>query len=79
MGRAALQGLFAALTAILLLLGALFVVRDSFPQLFSIFSEKSLLQVMAVMVLSGVFICMASTFVVVGRLVGYNRDQLYAY
>lgn len=79
MGRAALQGLFAALVAILLLVGGLFVVRDSFPQLFQIFTVDSLLQVMAVMVLSGVFICMASTFVVVGRLVGYNRDQLYAY
>ena len=79
MGRAALQGLFAALTAILLLVGGLFVVRDSFPQLFQVFTVDSLLQVMAVMVLSGVFICMVSTFVVVGRLVGYNRDQLYAY
>ena len=79
MGRSALQGLFAALTAILLLVGGLFVVRDSFPQLFQIFTVDSLLEVMAVMVLSGVFICMVSTFVVVGRLVGYNRDQLYAY
>ena len=79
MGRAALQGLFAALTAILLLVGGLFVVRDSFPQLFQIFTVDSLLQVMAVMVLSGVLICMVSTFVVVGRLVGYDRDQLYAY
>ena len=79
MGRAALQGLFAALTAILLLVGGLFVVRDSFPQLFRIFTVDSLLQVMAVMVLSGVLICMVSTFVVVGRLVGYDRDQLYAY
>ena len=79
MGRAALQGLFAALTAILLLVGGLFVVRDSFPQLFQVFTVESLLRVMAVIVLSGVFICMASTFVVVGRLVGYNREQLYAY
>ena len=79
MGRAALQGLFAALTAILLLVGGLFVVRDSFPQLFQVFTVESLLRVMAVIVLSGVFICMASTFVVVGRLVGYNRDQLYAF
>ena len=79
MGRAALQGLFAALLAIVLLIGGLYVVRDSFPQLFQIFTMESLLQVMAVIVLSGVVICMASTFVVVGRLVGYNRDQLYAY
>ena len=79
MGRAALQGLFAALTAILLLVGGLFVVRDSFPQLFQIFSMESLLQVMAVMTVAGVVICMTCTFFMVGRLVGYNRDQLYAY
>ena len=79
MGRAALQGLFAALFAILLLVGGLFVLRDEFPQLFQIFTVESLLQVMAVMIAAGVVICMVSTFFVVGRLVGYNRDQLYAY
>jgi cell division transport system permease protein len=79
MGRAALQGLFAALFAILLLVGGLFILRDEFPQLFQVFTVDSLLQVMAVMVASGVIICMVSTFFVVGRLVGYNRDQLYAY
>ena len=78
-GRAALQGLFAALFAILLLVGGLFVLRDEFPQLFQIFTVDSLLQVMAVMIAAGVVICMVSTFFVVGRLVGYNRDQLYAY
>ena len=79
MGRAAIQGLFAALLAILMLVGALYILRDEFPQLFQIFDVRSLLQVMAVMVASGVIICMVSTFFMVGRLVGYNRDQLYAY
>ena len=79
MGRAAIQGLFAALLAILMLVGALYILRDEFPQLFQIFDVRSLLQVMAVMVASGVIICMVSTFFMVGRLVGYNRNQLYAY
>jgi cell division transport system permease protein len=79
MGRAALQGLFAALMGIIFLIGGLYVVRDEFPQLFLIFSMESLLQVMLVMVGTGVIICMVSTFVMVGRLVGYNRDKLYAY
>ena len=78
-GRAALQGLFAALVAILLLLGGLFVVRDEFVQLFQIFTLDSLLLVMGVMVASGILICMVSTFIVVTRMVGYNRDKLYAY
>lgn len=79
MGRAAIQGLFAALLAILMLVGALYILRDEFPQLFQIFDVRSLLQVMVVMAASGVIICMVSTFFMVGRLVGYNRDQLYAY
>ena len=77
-GRAVLQGLFAALVAILMLLGGLFVLRDEFAQLFNIFTLQSLLLVMGVMVAFGVIICMVSTFVVVTRMVGYNRDKLYA-
>lgn len=78
-GRAALQGLFAALIAILLLVGGLFVLRDEFAQLFKIFTLDSLLYTMAVMMLVGLTVSTFSTFLVVSRLVGYNRDQLYAY
>ncbi|MBQ6913852.1 MAG: permease-like cell division protein FtsX [Acidaminococcaceae bacterium] len=78
-GRAALQGLFAALFAILLLVGGLFVLRDEFAQLFQIFQLETLLMTMGVMVVAGVGICAISTFIVVGRMVGYNRDKLYAY
>ena len=77
-GRAALQGLFAALVGILLLVGGLFILRDEFAQLFQIFQLESLLLTMGVMVAAGVGICAISTFFVVGRLVGYNRDKLYA-
>ena len=79
MGRAALQGLFASLVAILLLVGALFLLRKEFYQMFEIFSMESLLKVMGIMVLSGVGICMVSTFIVVNRLVGYDRDQVYSF
>lgn len=79
MGRAALQGLFASLVAILMLVGALFVLRQEFVQMFEIFTMDSLLKVMGIMVLSGVGICAASTFIVVNRLVGYDRDQVYTF
>ncbi|MBO6095840.1 MAG: permease-like cell division protein FtsX, partial [Bacteroidales bacterium] len=78
-GRAALQGIFAALIAIILLVGGLFFLRDEFSQLFKIFTQDSLLLTMCVMLLVGVGVATLSTFVVVNRLVGYNRDQLYAY
>ncbi|MBO4635497.1 MAG: permease-like cell division protein FtsX [Bacteroidales bacterium] len=78
-GRAAIQGLFAALVAILILVGMLYVLRNEFAQMFQIFSLETLLETMGVMVAAGVFICSVSSFFLVGRLVGYNRDQLYAY
>lgn len=78
-GRAALQGLFAALIAILLLVGGLYVLREEFAQLFKIFTLDSLLYTMVVMILVGLTVSTFSTFLVVNRLVGYNRDQLYSY
>ena len=77
--RAALQGLVASLVGILMLIGGLFVLRDEFAQMFRIFTLDSLLVVMGVLVAFGVLICIVSTFFVVNHLVGYNRDQLYAY
>ena len=78
-GRAALQGLFAALVASLLLVGGLFILRDEFAQLFQIFTLESLLLVMGVMIVAGVGICAVSTVLVVNRLVGDGRDQIYAF
>ena len=78
-GRAALQGLFAALVGILLLVGGLFILRDEFAQLFQIFTLESLLLVMGVMIVAGVGICAVSTVFVVNHLVGDGRDQIYAF
>ena len=77
-GQSAVQGLFAALVAIALLVGGLFILRKEFVQLFEIFRLDSLLLTMGIVVVSGVLICVASTWIVVGRLVRYDRDQLYA-
>ena len=79
LGQSALQGLFAALVAILMLVGGLFVLRREFVQLFEIIGLDSLLMTMGVVVVSGVVICVVSTWIVVGRLVRYDRNQLYAY
>ena len=76
--QSALQGLFAALVAILLLVGGLFILRKEFVQLFEIFRLDSLLVTMGIVVVSGVLICVVSTWIVVGRLVRFDRDQLYA-
>ena len=78
-GQSALQGLFAALVAILLIVGGLFILRKEFAQLFEIFQLRALLITMGIVLVSGVLICVVSTWIVVGRLVRYDRDQLYAY
>ena len=54
-------------------------LRREFVQMFEIFTMESLLKVMGIMVLSGVGICVASTFIVVNRLVGFDRDQVYSF
>jgi len=76
--QSAVQGLFAALVAIGMLVGGLFLLRKEFVQLFEIFRLDSLLATMGIVVVSGVLICVVSTWIVVGRLVRYDRDQLYA-
>lgn len=78
-GRSALQGLIAALVGSLLLVGAMFILRREFAQLFQLFTLESLLQTMAVMVVFGVLICVIGTYIVVSRMVGFSRDQVYAY
>ena len=78
-GRAALQGLFAALIAIMLLVGGLFFLKGEFAQMFSLFSLESLLEVMGIMLVCGVGICCISTYFMVNRLVAYNRDLIYTY
>ena len=77
-GQSALQGLFAALVAILMLVGGLFILRKEFVQLCEIFRLDTLRATMAIVIVSGVLICVVSTWIVVGRLVRFDRDQLYA-
>jgi len=75
--QAFFQGLFAALIAILMLLGILFFVRSEFVQLFEVFQLKLLLVVMGIIIASGLLICLLSTYFVVNKLVGFSKDELY--
>ena len=71
------QGLLSSLLALLALGGALYLLRREFPQLFSVLQSQSLLIVAGVVVVCGVLICVVSTWLVVGRLVTLNKDELY--
>ena len=74
---AVLQGLLASLLALLALAGALALLRSGFPQLFASIQIESLLIAAGVVVVSGVLICVVSTWLVVGRLIILNKDELY--
>ncbi len=77
MRGALVQGLLASLIALVLLGGALYLLRTGFPQIFSVLQTSSLLVVAGVVVVSGILICVVSTWLVVGRLVTLNKDELY--
>lgn len=71
------QGIFAAFIAIIVLVAMLFFVRNEFAQLFEVFRLELLLVVMGIVLVSGLVICFVSTYFVVGKLVGLNKDELY--
>ncbi|MBR1871779.1 MAG: permease-like cell division protein FtsX [Bacteroidales bacterium] len=75
--RSALLGLFSAFLAILMLIGILFFIKAGFVQLFEIFRLDLLLIVMGIVIVSGVLICVLSTWMVVNRMVSLDKDELY--
>lgn len=75
--QSAFQGIFAAIIAIMVLVGMLFFVKSEFEQLFEVFRLELLLLVMGIVLVSGVAICMISTYFVVGKLVSLKKDELY--
>ncbi len=75
--QSAFQGIFAAIIAIMVLVCMLFFVKSEFEQLFEVFRLELLLLVMGIVLVSGVAICMVSTYFVVGKLVSLKKDELY--
>lgn len=77
MVQSAFQGVFAAFIAIIILVGMLFFMKSEFSQLFEIFRLDLLLLVMGIVLVSGLFICLSSTWFVVNKLVSLKKDELY--
>ena len=63
--------------AIIMLLGIMFFIRTEFVQLFQIFRLNYLLLVMGIVIVSGIVICLLSTYLVVNKLVSLGKDELY--
>ena len=75
--QSAFQGLFAAFLAIIALIVMLYFMRSEFQQLFEIFRLDLLLSVMGIVIVSGLAICLVSTWFVVNKLVSLKKDELY--
>ena len=75
--QSAFQGIFAAMISIVVLVGILFFVKSEFVQLFEVFRLELLLLVMGIVLVSGLVICVSSTYFVVGKLVSLKKDELY--
>ena len=76
-GQAFFQGLISGAVADVFILGALYLIRNEFYQLFSLFDAMLLGAVMAVVVLLGILICMVSTSAGVRSLISLNKNELY--
>ncbi len=77
MVQSAFQGVFASFVAIIVLLGLMFLLRSEFAQLFEIFRLELLLVVMGIIMVSGLAICLVSTYFVVNKLISLRKDELY--
>lgn len=75
--QSAFQGVFSAFIAIMVLVGLLFFMKSEFAQLFEIFRLELLLMVMGIVLVSGLVICLSSTWFVINKLVSLKKDELY--
>jgi len=75
--QAAFQGVFSAFVAIIALIVMMYFMRSGFEQLFEIFRIDLLLTVFGIVLVSGLFICLTSTWFVVNKLVSLKKDELY--
>ena len=76
-GRAAGQGLLAALLASALLFALLNAVAKSFPQIFEIFSLGLLARCAVILALAGILVCAICARAVTRRLVRMDQNELY--
>lgn len=75
--QSALQGLLAALVAMSLLMGLLYLVEKEFLLMFSFGNTYLLLLLGALIILTGILISFISTFFSVNRYLSISEDKLY--
>lgn len=76
-GQAFFQGLIAGAIADVFILGSLYLVRNEFYQLFSLFDAMLLGIVMIAVIVLGIIICMSAAAVGVGSFISLTKNELY--
>lgn len=76
-GQAFFQGLIAGAIADVFILGSLYLVRNEFYQLFSLFDAMLLGIVMIAVILLGILICMSAAAVGVRSFISLTKNELY--
>lgn len=77
--QAFFQGVIAGLLAAVALIAMLLVVKNDFSGIMDAVSMDAVAGTLVFTVALGVIICTVSTHVVVNRLVGFSKDDLYIY
>ena len=75
--RSIYHGVLAALTAMLLLMGLLYLVEKEFLMQFSFESTKLLAVLGVLLIIAGILINLVSTYLSVNRYLGISEDKLY--
>lgn len=75
--QALFQGMIAGLIAAVAIVAVLLVVKGDFPGIMEAASKEAIAGTLVFIVLLGVTVCCISTAVVVNRLVGFSKDDLY--
>jgi cell division transport system permease protein len=75
--RSIYHGVLAALTAMLLLMGLLYLVEKEFLMLFSFESTKLLVLLGVLLIIAGILINLVSTYLSVNRYLVISEDKLY--
>ena len=75
--QALFQGMIAGLIAAVAIVAVLLVVKGDFPGIMEAASKEAIAGTLVFIVLLGVTVCCISTAVVINRLVGFSKDDLY--
>jgi cell division transport system permease protein len=75
--QSAVNGLIAALVAMLLLLGLLYLIEEEFFMMFTFESTRLLFLLGISIIITGVLINIISTFFSVNRYLSISEDKLY--